>query len=583
MPAVFTFIVSGSQPTIGSLLAKTHCHGKRVELSWTAPSGVTVTEYIVKRSRRAFALFVDDDVQTIYTGTNVSVSDTGLEENTAYYYTIFYTDDGVNYYVGDSARVIGLSIKDYRAREGDHWFYDLLPQGVRNHDSAEGDNQYTLRNYCDVLQCGIQRLRGLTEALVHLPDWDRIVAGRVGEPVNQYGIMEAVLNDMGHPPPRALGLEAMRRVALGLTSIRKGKGTCVGVLEYVERLTRWTGTCVDNSIGECGGGIFFRTWDGFSSKVTGESSSVADGGDIDNTAGQLTDGGASLTVSLFKKGIAIDGLGNIACIEDNTATVVTFEDAGDQLQFEQVFTTVPAGTTPTIDGTLVGYRKFNDHMFKGLKLKDSAGTVVTITDNTATAADGSTTQLTLSGAIVAGVVSIAVDFLNEPQTYANREPEMHYSLYHGEHYFLVNLLFDLALKGTLEDPWDILFGGAGTSKVPVPSVFDVTIWVAAGIAQTTGVSTTLDPTRLIDSTASWTVNEFQGMYVNPNRNSSQLFRVVANSATEIFIASGDMTQVANVGDSFYVLKPLDALRYDTLVKTISIFLPYKVRAFIYFQ
>ncbi len=591
MPTVFTFTVSGSLPTVAAsadgepgFCAKSHCDGKRVELTWNDPPGVVVTEYRLKRSRRAFSLFVDDDQDLILSGSTAnSYSDTGLDENAFYYYTLYWTADGVNFFVGDGQRTIGHSIADFKALDGDHWLYDQLPAEVRRLDGLSGTNQFVLRRYIDTLQCGMNVMRGRVEGYEHLTDYDDIVSGRIEKPGNAYAVLACLSDQLGFPVQKALGLETMRRVALELSAVRKWKGTCTGVELFVKLITAWDASCVDISIGDCGGGYVMRTYDGSSTISPGQGTLTGVGGPIDNTAGQLTDTGAAFTLSLFKRGVVTDAFGTVACIDDNKATVLTFEDATKQLVAEVVFSGAPAtaGFVLTLTRS-AGDKPFNDSVYEGYKIKDTAGTVADIVTTTASA-DGLILTLTLSGPLVAGDKSVAVDFLNEPKTYVLREPELHYKAYSGEHYWLFRVEFDARERGQLRDPFDVLWGGGALVGGSPLTPGDIVVWVAAGVAEEVSVSTTVFPDRVIDSTKAWTPGQWAGYFLNPNRNQTQLFRIVTNTATELILdPAEDITEVAATGESYFILDPMDALRYEALVATIPTILPFTTNAQIWF-
>lgn len=592
MPAVFTFTVSGSVPTVADnadgspgFCAETHCDGKRVDLTWNDPPGITVTEWRLKRSRRAFSLFVDDTQDLIFSGLANSYSDTGLEENAFYYYTLYWTVDGVNFFVGDQQRVIGHSITNFQAMDGDHWLYDQLPAEVRRLDALPGTDQFVLRRYIDTLQCGVNLMRGKVEGYEHLTDYDDIVAGRISKPGNAYAVLTCLSDQLGFPAQKALGLETMRRVALELTAVRKWKGTCAGIELFVKLITTWDANCVDVSLGDCGGGTVMRVWDGSSSISPGQGSLTGVGGPIDNAAGQLGDTGAAFTPSLFKRGVTTDAFGNFACIDDNTATVITFDadDAAKQLVAEVVFTGAAASVASVLVLTRsAGDKPFNDSVYEGYKIKDTGGTVRDIL-TTVASTDGLTLTLTLSGDVVGGDKSIAVDFLNEPLSYAAREPELHYKAYSGEHYWLFRVEFDERERGQLRDPFDVLWGGGALTGGSPLTPGDIIVWVAAGIADVVGTSSLVFPDKLVDLTQAWTPGEWEGFFLNPNRNSQRLFRIVTNTATELILdPAEDITQVAAAGESYFILDPLEALRYEALVATIPTILPFKTRAQIWY-
>lgn len=575
-------------PQVTNLEAKTWCGGEQIDLSWDPPAGVVVVEYRLKRARTTFALFVDDDTELLSawtTGTTTYV-DVNLLPSTVYYYTVFYSTDGAEFIVADAARVAGVSIEDFKASEGEYWLYDSLPGEVKRQDAAVGPDQYTQRRYFDVLQCGIQLYRGYLDVYRLLPDYDLTPAGRIREPANQYAIIEKRLSDLGFPAQRALGIDTMRRVALGIMGVRQWKGSCTGLVMFIKLLTTWDSQCQSVSDGGgCGGGTLFQTWDGVSARKNSQGGAA----DIDNTAGQLTDNtGAIFSAGLYADGVLVDALGNIVCIEDNTQTSFTLQDPAGQLQFERGFNQT-LGLAEDPSGRLI-----HDHSLRGMEIKILSGATTTIYDNYRGGGLGvidNTTVIELSSVPGSyppvGPFSVAASFLNEPQTFANREPEMRYTAHWGEHYRLFKPQFDDSLRGVFNDPFDYLFGssstGSGATLGFVPGPLDVIMWINAGVAGGIGFSDGLVDEQLDDSTATFTINGLTGNYLNPNRNQTQLFKIIGNSATQIFVEAGSlMTTVGIAGSSYYVVDPLSARRVEALASTAHLFLPTQSRAFFYF-
>ena len=66
-----------------------------------------------------------------------------------------------------------------------------------------------------------------------------------------------------------------------------------------------------------------------------------------------------------------------------------------------------------------------------------------------------------------------------------------------------------------------------------------------------GTSTGLTATTLTDTAQAWTINEFAGFRLIPNREDGTSFAVLSNTATAILV-SGDMTTVATSGDAYRV-------------------------------
>lgn len=601
MSTTYTFYTTGSTPYPENLRARTWCTGKRIDVLWSPviTSG-PVFGYTLKRSRRTFALFMDDETEVVYSGTGFSYQDTGLEENTVYYYTLFWSPDGVNWYVSDKTRVAGLSIKDYAAYDGADWLYRRLPQKLQDLDAQPGDDQYTLARYCDVLQCGLALVRGRTEAYSRLANFDAIPGGRIGEPGNQYGILEAVNRQLGFEPQRALGLEVMRRVALGINHVRKRKGTCEGLTEFVKMLTGWDGGC-QGATDQCGGGTGLRTWDGVSTygaRVTGTDPAFTPGDvtfDTVTWATLVISFSDELTEHEYARGIFYGAFGERHCILDNTKvgrdTTITFENAPAELAVELLFpvAAVTGLGTDTIVLTDVAYnfpagKLFQTGQYVGKYVADDSSLVSVQILSSEASSDGSTLTLTLSAATggAASEIGIACAY-DSLASWASRTLSYEYTLGSGDHYHLWDPDIDSRLRGTASDPYDVLWAGNDIFSASPLSPTDTVFSVLAGVAVTIGTVTAVGGSQLTLDVP-LTVNEHLGRFVNPNRNQGQLFEILANDGTSLYVDPGtDLSAYAAVGSKFFILSPLDAVRYTTLQSTVRKILPYTTKLYVWFN
>jgi len=585
----YTFLTGGSTASPENLRAKTWCKGKRIDVRWSPfTTGPTAT-FKLKRSRRTFSLFIDDDTETVFTGTTTFYSDTGLEENTVYYYTLYWSIDLITWYVSDKQRVAGLSIKDYTLYDGEDWLYRRLPQELRRQDALDGTDQYTLKRYCDVLQCGLSLQRGMIEAYAHLANYDKIPAGRVGEPENQYGILEAVNKQLGFDPIRALGVEVMRRVALGINHVRKNKGTCTGLTEYVKMLSGWDGTCTKED-DFCGGSLNLATWDGVSGFITGSGVAAPDFSSATLTfAGDVfADSNAAWTPTLFERGVLYGPFGEYICISSNTETELTFETPGQSLVVELLFASADVtglGTSVITISQNPGSKPFNTSMFDGYEvLDDDDVTIRTVTASVATS-DGLSIQLTLSGILgaAATLVGIAPDYVAAPPSWAGRTINWSYKVSYGSIYRLWDPLMDLRLLGSDEDPFDVLWAGDDIfSEYPL-SPTDTVFLVDAGVAVTIGRVTAMTANTLTLDVP-LTIDEHLGRFINPNRNQPRLFEILGNDGTTLYFDPAvNLFSFADVGSKYFILKPMDAVRYDALQGTVRRILPDTTKLYIWFQ
>jgi hypothetical protein len=326
---------------VSELEAKTWCGGKRIDLTWTNPAGTTHVK--IRRSKAGYPRFTDDPGTDVYSGVAiqafndgvytgaVTTSNTALEPDAFYYYTVFVSfDGGTTWNHTLSAEVQGLSIKDYYDLFGDY-VYDLLPRKMRELDGAtlRGTNQYKLRDYCRVLQCGINLYRGWFEATLKLRDPDEMPAGRIGDGQNNYGVLASQLWDYGFSAGKTMDAATMRRLVFGLIGINKLKGACTGLVDLTKVLCTWDARCVEMAEPLCGVNHLAYSYDGESVINTYIASLSANNG-IVSTAGQVTLYTARLFDALGTTATGdlptnppvafiLDALGTFACVESVAA------------------------------------------------------------------------------------------------------------------------------------------------------------------------------------------------------------------------------------------------------------------------
>lgn len=502
--------------------------------------------------------------------------DTGLEENAFYYYTLYFTTDNQTFYVAESHKVIGLSYKDFATTDGPHWLYDLLDRGVRSaQENAGPDVKWKLRDEMDVIQCGIQTSRGMLDGLQHLADTTFMPAGRVGEAANQYALVEARLKQQGFPAIRTLEIGTMRRVANKLTTIRKNKNICAGLKMYVEALTPWVEvSCYDQVDPDCGG-TQLLTFADDDALTTEEFEGAYTGGDISASAGLLENLAMSLEPGAYEKGALVTSIGQYLCVEDNTETEVQLEDTAAVVLAElAVSVTVASSGACTVT---TASKVFIDTAWGGFKLKDSGGTVHEIELGAYNVSvDGLTASFDIVGAATPalGSAGLAMDYDMAGV------PVLRYRLVRGDLAYLMNPLYDLALQGSPTDPFDYFFGGGTVTLGP----FDIRLIIDSGVATAVGQASAVTTDTITVAGGGLTPSAHVGEFVNPNRDQTLMFRVISNTATEITVDTQgrSLTQLATEHANFFVLKQLDALRYDVFNRTVGYFLLTGVVARLYF-
>jgi hypothetical protein len=617
----FWFLVE--QELLSGLVAKTGCDGKLIDLRFTVPSGVTRVR--IKRSRFAFCQQEDDPGESLYEGaaTNLDATamdrfvdgvfssavyrttNTALLENTFYYYSVFLSySSGAPYtwVSGKACQVEGLSIRDYYALYED-WVYKLLPPNYRQADADpnRGSDRYKLRDLCRVLQCSANLQRGWLEALLHLRDPDNTPAGRIGEAENQAGLLAAHAADLGFPPERAFDAGVLRRIVLGITPVHKQKGTCPGLVNLAKLFAGWDARCDEQIEPNCGVGRLFSFWDNESKLYTFDGSISAatvgvDGYVTFNTGVTLNASGAAEDIALSSSDdsvitFVIDAFGTFACVDS-----VVMDSGRVRINFTEPHARMRAEITGSGTGALNSFTinsvdfssewggwpwqfsneepTFSYQAFKDLEVMDSAGNVFTITGSAETDGSGNTI-LTVSGTPASGVFSISSNFVASG-SYAGREPYWKATLYCGEFSLSYHPAWDtrLMLEGA-QGPWS-LFAGLGSLNVlgATASPADVVVWVQDA-HEYLGTVASVTSNTLLCERAQWLENEYAGMYLLPNWNQTQLYRIIHNTATLLVVdvPGGGLDLVTGSGFRFVILSEDAALKYAQLTKLLPSFTP----------
>jgi hypothetical protein len=638
----FTFSFVSPQEHISDLKAKTWCEGKRIDLSWANPTGTVpaIAQMRIVRSQYSYLTSYDEPGDEIYIGTAIeafidgvytgpiTTSNTALDEDKFYYYTIFMSYDvtagptRIWIRIDPSPdHVEGLSIKDYFAKEG-HYVYGLLPRAYRRRDSEpeRGADRYRLRNYCLFLQCGINMYRGWMEGMLRLRDPDTGPAGRLGVASNQLGLLSASAWDLGIGTESSFDAGVLRRIALGIIGVYKKKGTCPGLVSLAKVMTTWDTRCDEMIEPVCGINRIFRLWDGESyfgfvnDEIAADPNYTPPGTVvIDSTvAGQLTipkvdvvdAGGTGSALPLTSSAIptavsALTDLGDFACIDDvdevGADYVITFTDPTAFLRCEIVgagtggvgtfqITSIDTTSYPWQFPTPLVEPLYGINAFKGKKLQDSTGAIHDVLSNVGTT--GGVTDLVLATNPATGAFSIAEDFGAGGGTFATREPHLNLRFIVGESSFTADTIWDTRLLNELAfGPWSLITGlGSigGLSATPGPA--DVILWVA-NQHNVLSRSTAIESNVLTDTTQTWTTNEWAGYYLLPNWGTSKLYKIVGNIATELYVtvSGGGLETVATAGTYFVILTDENAARYQRLTRLLTNFVPHESLGIVKFE
>lgn len=515
-----------------------------------------------------------------------------------------------------TAQVEGLSIKDYFARHGDY-VYNLLPRTYRDRDSDpnRGTDRYKLKDYCRVLQCGVNLQRGWIEGLGHLRDPDTMPAGRLGEAENQSGILAAQSWDLGMPPERSFDAGVLRRIALGIVPVFKKKGSCQGLIDLAKLFAGWDVRCDEQIEPLCGVNRIFQIYDQESyilHHVTVNSANQGEGYYLaaDTT---LADGVTNFEVPLTDSGeptakFAIDALGTFACIARVDPDNLTFTDAG-KLIFEDPGARLRAeitgsGTAPSpgqfniesvnfLTNVKDGWPwqfpsaepRFAKDAFKGLKLMDNTGAEFVIATNNETDILGDTlVTVEAPGVPAAGVFAIAYDF--NGVTYAARNSVYFVKVYVGDFSLTWNPIWDIRLRQEgYPSPWSDIAGlGSINSYVSANSPANVVLW-AGDVHELLGTIGSVTTSTLVDSTQAWAVGQWTDFYLLPNWGQTKLYRIVSNTATELIVhvEGGGLDTVTASGLRYVILSKENALKYQRLTKLLPSFIPHESIGIVKFE
>jgi len=616
---------------ISGLTAKTWCDGKRIDLSWTNPSGITRVKIL--RSRYSYADETTDPGTSIYEGAPITgfvdgvytgaldTTNTDLIEDQFYYYSIF-----VSYSSGApyrwlinplTAQAEGLSIKDYYSKEGDY-VYNLLPTNYRKRDASDsrGSDQYLLRDYCRMIQCGVNLVRGWLEGLVRLRDPDNCPAGRLGEADNQKGLLSAYAWDLGMGVERSFDAGVLRRIVLGIVGVYEQKGTCAGLVDLAKILTTWDARCDELIMPVCGISRIFSTWDGesyigFASGICEDDNYTPSGAKvIELTTEQVTidetvilDGtGTQLAIPLTSSGVEtvsgiLTSLGHFACVDSVTkvGTDYVFDLETDSYFFSEIQVTGTGSLNNFQITNVTNYygpwqfpeppnaeTQFGLNAFTGKTLMDSTGAKFVIASSTSTA--GGTTDLTVTGTPATGAGYIADSF--NGVAVGTRDPIASVRLLVGEHSFLTDTIWDIRLANELiRGQFSRLAGlGAWGSFGSVASPEEVALWVANEHDELS-TSTENYGCVLVDTTKSWTVNEWTDYYLLPNWGQTIVFQIVSNGATWLVVKTSDtdLDAVSTAGMNYVILSKDAAIKYMRLVNMMSSFIPHESKGLVKFE
>lgn len=606
--------------------------GRRIDLRWTTPNGVT--RVIIERSELAHSAFFGDK-EVIYDGPStghfidgvkvsmtlggpegkqtpplleigVPSTEVQLDENKYYYYTLYMTtkegpagsfDFGLE--AQSNCQVTGLSIPDYfshpeRGKWEGEWLYNLFPDKTREKDQqnaeAFGRERGYFQDFCHFLQGGFNILRGHALALEHLTNVDRMPAGLVGKAFDQATILGAWARRFNIPPERfILDVEILRRITASMIFLYKEKGTCPALVDFTKVLTRWDSTCLefDSGVGPCNP-IYLETWD----DDIQELRIVRQASIVTIAAGTITIPGAGFVIDAHQNSLVVGTMWDQLQIASNTADTLQLEDDTAVLRTEDLITidtvTPVAGTIYdlTVTRTDGGPAELNDSEYDTLRILDSANTLMDVQTTTFP----STVRVDSSVLPVTGASAVAFNFIKGVD-FASRDPIIVIRVFTGCPTFLYDPLMDADIKDEFAldvlNPHDVLFSGGSLKGIPfLPG--DTILTVAPGVAKFVGTATDVTGNTLTDTDADFGAdgsNLFH--FLNPNMGQTQVFNIVSNTPTSITVESEipgiTLESLATSGSRYCVLSFKTARFYTMLTRLIKLFEPVTTRIFVFFS
>lgn len=189
-----------------------------------------------------------------------------------------------------------------------------------------------------------------------------------------------------------------------------------------------------------------------------------------------------------------------------------------------------------------------------MQLKDTIGNIFDIESNT---------YDTIT--VVTGNPDIEGSYYAISPFFTENGPTLFYRAYSGTHTFLYDPSLDLTTTGTIYDPFNPLYQGGGTTLGGIWGPSDVGIYITTPITVVSGRATTVAGNILTADPGSplLTPGALVGLWLNPNQNQTQFFQILDNTDTTITL-TGDGSSLIVPGQFYYVLKPLDYVRYQRL-------------------
>ena len=526
-----------------------------INVSWTLDQALAADEEVVIRRAELLYPQTTEGVEVFRTdNTNITTfEDTdGLEDNLYYYYAGYIFNTTSSTFTTEqspSTRDRAISYRNWG--EGDRLFRQL-PTEIQDHDSFFGDH---LRKLFDVIGNQADYFRTRCHSVSY---------GRRLDLIDEK-LLEFILEMFGFQIERGLDIGISRGLAQGIIDVYKKKGTCQALVDFVKLFTGWDSRCDDEL------DLTFRTWDPNTKRNLGFLT-----GSVPN---QAIDANAAFSTNIWTNGKFVDPEDDpFYNVLGNDATTITFKTKTSPFQrldgtggIGLTATTFQDTTQSWTNGQWRGHRLYIDSFSttEYWVIIDNDADTLTLNPLYTNYGTPSTYQQVPLDIVAASVVNFRI----EPEYYVQQ----------GRHSLLYDNTVPPGFRGLTKDPAHFLVGG-NRSLLTLGQFSDFAVaLIIEGVSPFVGRSTNLTSTVLTDDNADFgPVDGLVGQRLNPNLLQASDFEIVANDTTTITVV-GDMTELAAIGNNYYVIDETDSIKSKRLREVLPEFAPFYTDLFIFFE
>lgn len=211
-----------------SFEAQTNFKPNSIRLSWSLSTTLEPTELVI--IRRAVTTYPKDPedgnlVLSTDSSSMTSFDDNGLQDNLYYYYSIFVKDTVSGEFTETKGSLQKFALS-YKAWNSGQDLFDLFPEETKSLDYQTGGD---LNRLCLVMGNLIDLYRSEVFTMEYIRKPDKA-------PDN---VLDFFSESFGFPAERGIDLNTLRRIAEGIVSIYKRKGTSESIEDFIKLFTGW--------------------------------------------------------------------------------------------------------------------------------------------------------------------------------------------------------------------------------------------------------------------------------------------------------------------------------------------------------